>query len=173
MDVFLGTGLGPRSYAIIEQGMISRLVEAKPEALREFLEEAAGISNYPERRRETENRIRHTRENLDRLTGLRDEIGKAAFARGERDTDAHPAAAISVTGYSASYAGRNAEGNHVLGTVRNLHGSRTLVSLVARAREFTARGRRLGRGQPSPQSYAAFLRQLRPHDASAASMDLS
>ncbi|WP_455218237.1 chromosome segregation SMC family protein, partial [Kaarinaea lacus] len=74
--IFLGTGLGPRSYSIIEQGMISRLIEAKPEDLRVFLEEAAGISKYKERRRETENRIRHTRENLDRLNDLRDELGK-------------------------------------------------------------------------------------------------
>jgi chromosome segregation protein len=74
--IFLGTGLGPRSYSIIEQGMISRLIEARPEDLRIFLEEAAGISKYKERRRETENRIRHTRENLDRLTDLRDELGK-------------------------------------------------------------------------------------------------
>ena len=73
-DVFLGTGLGPRSYAIIEQGTISRLVEARPEDLREFLEEAAGISRYKERRRETENRIRHTNENLDRLSDLREEL---------------------------------------------------------------------------------------------------
>ncbi len=69
-DIFLGTGLGPRSYSIIEQGMISRLIEAKPEELRVFLEEAAGISKYKERRRETENRIKHTRENLDRLNDL-------------------------------------------------------------------------------------------------------
>ncbi len=75
-DIFLGTGLGPRSYAIIEQGMISRLIEAKPEELRVFLEEAAGISKYKERRRETEARIRHTRENLDRLTDLREELGR-------------------------------------------------------------------------------------------------
>lgn len=75
-DIFLGTGLGPRSYSIIEQGMISRLIEAKPEDLRMFLEEAAGISKYKERRRETENRIRHTMENLDRLSDLRDEIEK-------------------------------------------------------------------------------------------------
>jgi chromosome segregation protein len=75
-DIFLGTGLGPRSYSIIEQGMISRLIEAKPEELRVFFEEAAGISKYKERRRETETRIRHTRENLDRLNDLRDEIDK-------------------------------------------------------------------------------------------------
>lgn len=74
--LFLGTGLGPRSYAIIEQGMISRLIEAKPEELRMYLEEAAGISKYKERRRETETRMRHTRENLERLNDLRDEVEK-------------------------------------------------------------------------------------------------
>ena len=74
--LFLGTGLGPRSYSIIEQGTISRLIEAKPEELRSFLEEAAGISKYKERRRETQNRISHTRENLDRLNDLREEISK-------------------------------------------------------------------------------------------------
>jgi len=75
-DIFLGTGLGPRSYAIIEQGMISRLIEAKPEELRNIIEEAAGISKYKERRRETETRIRHTKENLDRINDLREELGK-------------------------------------------------------------------------------------------------
>lgn len=75
-DIFLGTGLGARSYAIIEQGMISRLVEARPEELRIFFEEAAGISKYKERRRETELRIRHTRENLARLDDLRNELAK-------------------------------------------------------------------------------------------------
>ena len=75
-DIFLGTGLGPRSYAIIEQGMISRLIEARPEDLRMFFEEAAGISKYKERRRETENRIKHTQENLARLQDLREEIEK-------------------------------------------------------------------------------------------------
>jgi chromosome segregation protein len=75
-DLFLGTGLGPRSYSIIEQGMISRLVEARPEDLRIYLEEAAGISKYKERRRETESRIAQTRENLARLSDLREEVGK-------------------------------------------------------------------------------------------------
>lgn len=74
--IFLGTGLGPRSYAIIEQGVISRLIEARPEELRTFIEEAAGISKYRERRRETENRIRHTRENIERLEDIREELGK-------------------------------------------------------------------------------------------------
>jgi len=75
-DLFLGTGLGPRSYAIIEQGMISRIIEARPEDLRLFLEEAAGISKYKERRKETESRMRNTRENLERLNDLREEVGK-------------------------------------------------------------------------------------------------
>ena len=75
-DIFLGTGLGPRSYAIIEQGTISRLVEARPDDLRIFIEEAAGISKYKERRRETENRIRRTQENLERLADLREELGR-------------------------------------------------------------------------------------------------
>jgi chromosome segregation protein len=73
-DIFLGTGLGPRSYAIIEQGMISRLIESKPEELRVFIEEAAGISKYKERRKETESRMRRTHENLERLTDIRDEL---------------------------------------------------------------------------------------------------
>jgi chromosome segregation protein len=74
-DLFLGTGLGGKSqYAIIEQGMVSRMVEAKPEELRHWLEEAAGISKYKERRRETESRIRQTRENLSRLQDLQNEL---------------------------------------------------------------------------------------------------
>ena len=75
-QLFLGTGLGSRSYAIIEQGMISRVIEARPDDLRAFLEEAAGISRYKERRRETENRIGQTRENLERLNDLREEVEK-------------------------------------------------------------------------------------------------
>jgi chromosome segregation protein len=75
-DLFLGTGLGPRSYSIIEQGMISQIVEADPEQLRNHLEEAAGISKYKERRKETESRIKATRENLDRVRDVRDEVDK-------------------------------------------------------------------------------------------------
>ena len=75
-DIFLGTGLGSRSYAIIEQGTISRMVEAKPDELRVHIEEAAGISKYKERRSETETRMKHTRENLERLDDLRDEVDK-------------------------------------------------------------------------------------------------
>lgn len=74
--VFLGTGLGPRSYSIIEQGMISRLIEAKPEEMRVFIEEAAGISKYKERRRETSSRIKRTKENLSRLLDVLEEVEK-------------------------------------------------------------------------------------------------
>ncbi|HKB60973.1 MAG TPA: chromosome segregation protein SMC [Gallionellaceae bacterium] len=75
-DIFLGTGLGARAYAIIEQGMISRIIEAKPEELRVFLEEAAGVSKYRDRRRETELRIKDTRENLLRVDDIRQELEK-------------------------------------------------------------------------------------------------
>jgi chromosome segregation protein len=75
-DIFLGTGLGARAYAIIEQGMISRIIEARPEELRVFLEETAGISKYKERRRETELRMKDTRENLLRVEDVRQELGK-------------------------------------------------------------------------------------------------
>ncbi len=74
-DVFLGTGLGPRAYAIIGQGTISRIIESKPEELRLFLEEAAGVSKYKERRRETENRLSDTRENLTRVDDILRELG--------------------------------------------------------------------------------------------------
>lgn len=73
-DIFLGTGLGPRSYAIIEQGMINRLVDAKPDEMRVFIEEAAGVSRYQARRRETLNHLEHTRQNLSRLQDISDEL---------------------------------------------------------------------------------------------------
>ncbi len=73
-DIFLGTGLGPRSYSIIEQGMVGRVVESRPEELRVLIEEAAGISRYKERRRETENRIGHTRDNLSRVHDILQEL---------------------------------------------------------------------------------------------------
>lgn len=86
-DLFLGTGLGPRSYAIIEQGMISKLIESKPEELRVYIEEAAGISKYKERRKETESRIRRTNENLERLSDIREELGRQ-ISRLERQAEA-------------------------------------------------------------------------------------
>jgi len=76
LDLFRGTGLGPRSYSIIEQGMVSRIVEARPDDLRAFVEEAAGTSRYKDRRRETEIRIKHTRANLDRVADIRNELEK-------------------------------------------------------------------------------------------------
>jgi chromosome segregation protein len=76
LDLFRGTGLGPRSYSIIEQGMVSRIVEARPEDLRVFVEEAAGTSKYKDRRRESELRIQRTRDNLDRVADIRDELAK-------------------------------------------------------------------------------------------------
>lgn len=103
-DIFLGTGLGARSYSIIEQGMVSRLIESKPEELRVFIEEAAGISKYKERRRETENRIKRTKDNLERLEDIREELARqlahlqrqsvaaekyAKFKQQERDTTAN------------------------------------------------------------------------------------
>ena len=83
-DIFLGTGLGARAYAIIEQGMISRVIEAKPEELRVFLEEAAGVSKYRERRKETEARLRDTRENLLRVDDIRQELTKQLEHLGEQ-----------------------------------------------------------------------------------------
>ena len=75
-SLFLGTGLGPRSYAIVQQEMISGLIEGKPQEMRLFLEEAAGISKYKQKRKETESRIKNTKENLNRLNDLKDEIEK-------------------------------------------------------------------------------------------------
>ena len=86
-DIFLGTGLGPRSYAIIEQGMISNLIESKPDELRVYIEEAAGISKYKERRKDTESRMRRTKENLERLTDIREELGRQ-LSRLERQAQA-------------------------------------------------------------------------------------
>lgn len=92
-DIFLGTGLGPRAYAIIGQGMIARIIEARPEELRVFLEEAAGVSKYKERRRETSNRLQDTHDNLTRVDDIRRELGgqierleqQAAVARQYKD----------------------------------------------------------------------------------------
>ena len=87
-DVFLGTGLGPRSYAIIEQGMISKIIDSKPEELRTYLEEAAGISKYKEKRRETELRLRHTSENLSRLKDIMREINSSLTKLQKQASDA-------------------------------------------------------------------------------------
>ncbi|ALS98694.1 chromosome segregation protein SMC [Lacimicrobium alkaliphilum] len=138
-DLFLGTGLGPRSYAIIEQGMISRLIESKPQELRVFIEEAAGISKYKERRRETENRIRHSRDNLERLEDVRDELGKqldklqrqAAAARRYKELKA------SERRYKAELAAlRWLKQSHQIGSLEQQIGEHEnkIESLIARQR---------------------------------------
>ena len=104
VDVFLGTGLGPRSYSIIEQGMISNIIEAKPAELRVYLEEAAGISKYKERRKETANRMRHTVENLDRVKDLSDELEKQA-----RHLDRQAKAAVKYKEYREQERLENAQ----------------------------------------------------------------
>src|SRR5882762_5216127 len=100
-QLFLGTGLGTRSYAIIEQGMISRVIEARPDDLRAFLEEAARISRYKERRRETESRIGHTRENLDRLNDLREAEAQIERIRADQTAKADALSAIQGRFYEA------------------------------------------------------------------------
>ncbi|MDR2173350.1 MAG: chromosome segregation protein SMC [Burkholderiales bacterium] len=104
-DLFLGTGLGPRAYAIIEQGMISRVIEAKPEELRIFLEEAAGVSKYKERRKETEGRLSDTRENLLRIEDIRHELGSQL---------AHLAAQAKVAAEYRDYETRLKNSQHML-----------------------------------------------------------
>jgi chromosome segregation protein len=95
-DIFLGTGLGARAYAIIEQGMISRIIEAKPEELRIFLEEAAGVSKYRDRRRETELRLRDTRDNLLRVSDILQELDKQLVHLGEQAEVARKYRALEV-----------------------------------------------------------------------------
>ena len=87
-EVFLGTGLGPRSYAIIEQGMISKIIDSKPDELRTYLEEAAGISKYKEKRRETELRLKHTSDNLSRLKDIMREITSSLTKLQKQASDA-------------------------------------------------------------------------------------
>ena len=113
-DVFLGTGLGPRAYAIIGQGTISRIIESKPEELRLFLEEAAGVSKYKERRRETENRLKDTRENLTRVEDILRELNsnleklekQAEVAAQYRGLQADAARSSSTSSGSSSAATR-------------------------------------------------------------------
>ena len=87
-NIFLGTGLGPRSYAIVQQAMISGLIEAKPDEMRVFIEEASGISKYKQKRKETESRIKNTRENLNRLNDLKEEIEKQIKRLKKQSNDA-------------------------------------------------------------------------------------
>ncbi len=126
-DLFLGTGLGPRAYAIIEQGMISRVVEAKPEELRVFLEEAAGVSKYKERRRETEGRLADTRENLSRVEDIRIELasqlakleGQARVAAEYREHEARLKSAQQLLWFSKQQDAANARDRHTA-TIGNL-----------------------------------------------------
>ncbi|HET7033517.1 MAG TPA: AAA family ATPase, partial [Casimicrobiaceae bacterium] len=119
-DLFLGTGLGPRAYAIIEQGMISRVIEAKPEELRVFLEEAAGVSKYKERRKETEGRLADARENLARVEDIRIELGnqlekldsQAKVATEYRDLEARLKQAQHLLWYSKQQDAANARERH-------------------------------------------------------------
>ena len=87
-NLFLGTGLGPRSYAIVQQAMISGLIEAKPDEMRVFIEEASGVSKYKQKRKETESRIKNTRENLNRLNDLKEEIEKQIKRLKKQSNDA-------------------------------------------------------------------------------------
>jgi chromosome segregation protein len=155
-QLFLGTGLGSRSYAIIEQNMISRVIEAKPEDMRAFLEEAAGISRYKERRKETESRIAQTRENLARLSDLRDEVEKqlrhlqrqAATARryqalkqDERQTHAELLALRLREVESESSARQAIMNERDLALQAAIAGQRSLEAAIERARhEHDARG---------------------------------
>ncbi len=119
-DLFLGTGLGPRAYAIIEQGMISRVIEAKPEELRIFLEEAAGVSKYKERRKETESRIADTRKNLARVEDIRQELGtqlekldaQAKVATEYRDLEVRQKQAHQMLWYSKQQDAARARERH-------------------------------------------------------------
>ncbi|HVN33981.1 MAG TPA: chromosome segregation protein SMC [Casimicrobiaceae bacterium] len=120
-DLFLGTGLGPRAYAIIEQGMISRVIEAKPEELRVFLEEAAGVSKYKERRKETEGRLSDARENLARVEDIRIELGnqldkldaQAKVATEYRDLEARLKQAQHLLWFSKQQDAANARERHL------------------------------------------------------------
>src|SRR5260221_3368334 len=119
-DIFLGTGLGPRAYAIIEQGMISRIIEAKPEELRVFLEEAAGVSKYKERRRETDSRLADARDNLARVDDIVAELAQqvdklaaqAVIAEQYRQLQAELALAQNLLAYSRKRAAAGARERH-------------------------------------------------------------
>jgi chromosome segregation protein len=119
-DLFLGTGLGPRAYAIIEQGMISRVIEAKPEELRVFLEEAAGVSKYKERRKETEARLADARVNLSRVEDIRIELGhqlekldaQARVATEYRDHETHLRLAQHLLWFSKQQDAATARDRH-------------------------------------------------------------
>jgi chromosome segregation protein len=143
-DLFLGTGLGPRAYAIIEQGMIARVIEAKPEDLRVFLEEAAGVSKYKERRKETEGRIADTRENLSRVEDIRIELGsqlqkletQAKVATDYRELDARLRRAQQLLWFSRQQDAAGARERHAT-AVANL--TVALEAIQAEVRAIEAR----------------------------------
>ncbi len=139
-DVFLGTGLGPRSYSIIEQGMVSRIIDAKPEDLRVYLEEAAGISKYKERRRETETRIRHTRENLDRLVDLIEEINKQLSRLDRQSKTAEKFKSLKQA-------------------QRRLHAESLLLQQAGFGRQIELQNQSLGKVETSMQENTAGLRE--------------
>ena len=128
IDLFLGTGLGGRSnYAVIEQGAVNRLIEARPEDMRQVLEEAAGISKYKERRRETENRIRHTRENLDRLNDLIGEVTQRLAVLKRQATNAEKYKALKAEertlraeSLALRWSAQNAQTQHAEAALREI-----------------------------------------------------
>jgi chromosome segregation protein len=141
-DLFFGTGLGPRAYAIIEQGMISRVIEAKPEELRVFLEEAAGVSKYKERRRETEARLADTRGNLARVEDIRMELAsqltrleaQAEIASQYRDMEAQAKKAQHLLWYAKQQDGARLRERHA-GEIASLTAAFEAVQAELRAAE--------------------------------------
>ena len=147
-DLLLGTGLGSRSYSIIEQGMISEVVEAKPEEIRGHLEEAAGISKYKERRRETERRIHHTRDNLARLSDLREEVGKH-LARLKRQANA-----------ANRYRKLKQERRELESRLMTLHWQKLMEKVSLGAQDLARRETELQEGIAAQRSAEAALEKL-------------
>ena len=170
-DLFLGTGLGPRAYAIIEQGMIARVIEAKPEELRVFLEEAAGVSKYKERRKETEGRIADTRENLARVEDIRNELGsqlerlaaQARVATEYRELEARLAKAQQLLWFSRQQDAVNARERHAF-AVAGL--AVALEAIQAEVRSLEAQLAAL-RGDHYAAGDALHDRQARYYEANA------
>jgi chromosome segregation protein len=154
-DLFLGTGLGPRAYSIIEQGMVTRIIEAKPEELRFFIEEAAGISRYKERRRETENRIKHTRENLTRVEDIRREL-ESQLAKLERQSKA-----------AAKYKELKQDERRVKAQLLALRWRELDARLKAHDRELAAQQNALDERLAAQRAIEAEIEKIRAHQAEA------
>ena len=178
-DLFLGTGLGPRAYAIIEQGMISRVIEAKPEELRVFLEEAAGVSKYKERRKETESRIADTRKNLARVEDIRQELGtqlekldaQAKVATEYRDLEARQKQAQQMLWYSKQQDAARARERHATDIATQTVAFEGLQADVraSEAKQETLRARPLRRRRRAARAAGRVLRgQRRGHPVGAA-----